>query len=71
MEFEAELKDYLECGCIDYSKRLGIVTIPEGYALLLNSDYSHFFYIKSGGFESCIHWNKWAIYQWIKADKTK
>jgi len=69
--FEDQLKSYLDCGCIDYSKRLGIVKIPEGYALLLNSDQSHFFYIKHGDFESCIHWDKWAVYRWIKKDKYK
>lgn len=71
MSFDEELKWYIENGCVDYSHRLGIVKIPNGYALLLNSDHSHFFYIKKGDFESCIHWDKWAVYRWIKNDKNK
>jgi hypothetical protein len=55
-------------GCVDYSKRLGIVTLPAGYALMLNSDGSHFFYARWDGAESCEHWNKWAVYRWIKQD---
>lgn len=66
--FADEIKFYLDQGCIDYSARLGIVSIPDGYALLLNSDHSHFFYIKPEGYESCIHWDKWAVYRWIKND---
>lgn len=69
--FEDQVKSYTDDGCIDYSNRLGIVQIPEGYALLLNSDHSHFFFIKHGDYESCEHWNKWAVYRWIKADKSK
>lgn len=69
--FEDQLKSYIDSGCIDYSKRLGIAAIPENYALLLNSDHSHFFFIKYGDYESCIHWNKWAVYRWIKTDSAK
>lgn len=71
MDFESELKSYTDDDCIDYSDRLGIVKIPEDYALLLNRDRTHFFYIKAGGVESCIHWNKWAVYRWIKEDSLK
>lgn len=68
MDFEQELQSYIDDDCTDYSDRLGIVKIPEGYALLLNRDRTHFFYIKAGGVESCIHWSKWAVYRWIKED---
>lgn len=69
-DFERQIKWYLDMGCIDYSKRLGFVSIPDGYALLLNSDHSHFFYIKDNvEDESCIHWDKWAVYRWIKTDE--
>ncbi len=69
MGFKKQLQYYLDSGCVDYSNRLGIVTTPEGYALLLNSDHSHFFYIKNGvEDESPIHWNRWAVYNWIKKD---
>ncbi|PHR58759.1 MAG: hypothetical protein COA47_10155 [Robiginitomaculum sp.] len=65
----AQLKWYLDVGCLDYSERLGFVSVPGNYALLLNSDYSHFFYIKAGvEDESCVHWDKWAVYRWIKQD---
>lgn len=70
MTFRDELQWYVENGCIDYSKRLGNVKLPEGYALLLNSDHSHFFYIKADNYESCIHWSKWTVYRWIKEDNS-
>ena len=59
----------LENGCEDVSRTLGIKAMPEGYALLLNADQSHFFWMeKSTGRESSIHWNKWAVYRGAVSD---
>ena len=71
MEIDELVEDYVSGGCTDYSDRLGFCDVPMGYALLLNRDESHFFYIKEDGKESSIHWDKWAVYNWIKADNLK
>jgi hypothetical protein len=42
--------------------------MPEGYALMLNPDRSHFYWLRRDGAESAQHWNMWAIYQWAKQD---
>jgi hypothetical protein len=56
------IKKYMELGCT--LARFGIRTrIPEGYAILLNADESHYFWIDYKGNESAIHWNKWAIWR--------
>lgn len=68
MSIQDELKYYLDLGCVDYSNRLGFATVPQNYRLLLNADLSHFFYIKTGDFESIEHWNKWVVYRWIIDD---
>ena len=63
---------YLECGCVDCSASLGIQKMPEGYALMLNADHSHFFWMeKASGRESATHWNKWAVYRWSKQDAAR
>jgi hypothetical protein len=58
------LADYLALGCTDYSGSLGIQKMPEGYALLLDPDGAYFTWVHiASGAESCIHWNKWAIWR--------
>ena len=47
---------------------LGIQRMPKGYALMLNCDESHFYWLRHDGAESCIHWNKWAVYRGARAD---
>lgn len=52
----------IELGCVDYTNRLGAVKMPTGYALLLNADHTHFFWMRTAdGAESSIDWNKWRI----------
>lgn len=47
---------------------LGIQAMPEGYDLILNNDCTHFYWLRGDGMESCIHWDKWAVYRGAKAD---
>jgi len=68
-ELQSEVADCLKYGCQDWSGRLGIATMPEGYALILNPDGSHFFWLRHDGAESPIHWDKWAIYRGAKINK--
>lgn len=50
-------------------KMLGIQKMPKGYELWLNYDRTHFYWVESETErESCIHWNKWAIYRGAKQD---
>jgi hypothetical protein len=50
---------------------LGIIAMPTGYALMLNADHSHYYWVNHLGQESEIHWNKWAIYRGAKAHAAK
>ena len=63
---------YLSAGCEEMSHCLGIQSMPDGYSLMLNADASHFFWMeRATGRESCIHWDKWAVYRGAKADAMK
>lgn len=46
----------------------GNVRVPDGYAVLLNADESHYFWICGDGRESVMHWNKWAVLRGAKED---
>lgn len=62
----------LECGCTDMSHSLGIQTMPEGYALILDADGMYFSWMeKATGRESSITWDKWAVYRGAKADAAR
>lgn len=41
---------------------LGIQPMPYGYALMLNADESHYYWLRHDGATSEIHWNKWRVY---------
>lgn len=59
----------LECGCRDVSNSLGIQKMPEGYALLLNADESHFFWMeRATGRESVQDWDKWNVWRGAHED---
>lgn len=61
-----EIRNAEDDGCRLCS--FGAVKVPDGFAVLLNADQSHFFGLKWDGTESEIHWNRWAVYRWcIKA----
>lgn len=63
--------DHVDHGCHGMDDSLGIQKMPEGYALMLNSDKSHFYWLRYDGVESCICWDKWAVYRGAKTDKEK
>ncbi len=60
---------HIKSGSRDYSKSLGIRKMPEGYALMLNADESHFYWLRYDGVESNICWDKWSVYRGAKKDK--
>jgi hypothetical protein len=68
-ELEQLITDYEMFGCVDKSKSLGIAEMPEGYALMLNADCTHYFWICHDGRESAIDWNRWRLLRGAKADK--
>ena len=53
-------------GCQE--RLLGVQSMPEGYALMINADRTHFYWLRHDGTESVIHWDKWAVYKWAKHD---
>lgn len=62
----------IACGCEDWSDRLGIQKMPEGYALMLDADGMFFFWCElATGRCSVSHWNKWAVYRGAKNDLAK
>jgi hypothetical protein len=63
----AHVLDHVDCGCRNMNHSLGIQQMPEGYALMLNVDETHFYWLRYDGLESYIHWDKWAIYRGAKA----
>ena len=58
------LKFYIENGCT--IANLGFVKSPPGYEIMLNSDESHYFWLKEDGVESVIDWDMWAAYRGAK-----
>lgn len=65
------IKDEIDIGCFDMSDSLGIKKMPEGYALMLNPDRTHFYWVRYDGVDSTIHWNKWAVYLGAVEDKNR
>jgi len=61
----------VEGGSYFSSNMLGIQKMPDGYALMLVSDCTHFYYLRDDGVESSIHWDMWTVYRWAKQDKAK
>lgn len=60
-----------DCGAFLADKMLGFQKMPEGYALMLNSDKSHFYWVRYDGIESSIHWDMWAVYRGAKIDSVR
>lgn len=65
-DLTAHIKTHESIGSFDASGSLGFKKMPEGYALMLNPERTHFYWLSYEGEESCIHWNKWAVYKWAK-----
>lgn len=57
----AHVSFYEDHGCTRCDRWLGIQRMPEGYALMLNGDETHFFWLRHDGAESSIDWNKWRV----------
>lgn len=56
-------------GDTDVSKSLGIQKMPEGYALMMNRDESHFYWLRYDSVQSDVHWDRWAIFSAAKRNK--
>lgn len=69
-ELSAHVSYYVSSGSFDVSSSLGFASMPEGYALMLNSDRTHHYWINSDGVESSIDWDKWQVYRNAKAHKS-
>lgn len=66
---EESIKCFLECGCIDYTERFGAISVPYGYSILLNSDATHFFWVRHfDGSESCIFSDRFYALRSAKQD---
>ena len=65
---DLHVKDNVYVGAYDASDSLGIVKMPNGYALMQTQDGAHFYWIDSFGRESCICWDKWSVYRGAKRD---
>lgn len=65
------VQDYLEMGCLCMNKSLGIQQMPYGYALMLNGDRTHYFWLRHDGCESVISWDKWQVWRWAEDDFEK
>jgi hypothetical protein len=67
----AVVADHVSMGCTDVSKSLGIVQMPDGYALMLDRDETFFYWLRRDGIESSPTVDKWAIYRGAKSDNEK
>ena len=63
--------DHVGIGSYCASDSLGIQRMPYGYALMLNSDRTHYYWLRWDGAESSIHWSMWACYRGAKLDAAK
>lgn len=60
------IDDFVSIGCTHAPNALGFAKMPEGFALMIDSDGMYYFYVSVDG-ESCNHWDKWAVYRWAKS----
>lgn len=58
----AHVNDHKLMGCARCDKFLGFRKMPEGYALMLNRDESHYYWLKFDGSEGSEAWDKWYVY---------
>ena len=60
------VKDHTDTG--NHIQKLGIVKMPDGYTMFLNSDSSHYYWLHNEtGIEGVIWCNKWDCYRSAKA----
>ncbi|WP_293371527.1 hypothetical protein [Nevskia sp.] len=55
-----------EDGDLDVTNSLGIVKMPQGYALMVDPFTRRFYAIKPDGFETDPHPDRWEIYRWAR-----
>lgn len=68
LTLEDHVRFAVSCGSIDRGVRLnGKAFMPDGYELM-QADSGHYYFLRADGEESDIHWNRWAVYRWAKAD---
>lgn len=58
---EIQVKEFEHLGCSRQDRVLGFGKMPEGYALMLDSDDMYFFWVSSRGEQGPIDWNKWRV----------
>lgn len=63
------IRSHVFCGASDRSASLGFIKMPEGYALMLNPDETHYYWLRFDGAESPICWDRFAVYRGAKANK--
>lgn len=56
------VNDHKLMGCVRCDNSLGFRKMPEGYALMLNRDESHYYWLKFDGSEGPEAWDKWYVY---------
>lgn len=56
------VEEHEALGATRCDKSLGIRKMPEGYALMLNRDESHYYWLKFDGAEGSEAWDKWYVY---------
>ena len=57
------VRDYEQLGCERRDKSLGIKSMPDGYALMLDTDRMYYFWVDGKGKTSVEHWDKWAVWR--------
>lgn len=58
----SQVLEHEALGATRRDKSLGIRKMPEGYALMLNRDESHYYWLKFDGSEGSEAWDKWYAY---------
>lgn len=59
---ESHITEHEAMGATRSDKSLGFRKMPEGYALMLNRDESHYYWLKFNGDEGPEAWDKWYAY---------
>jgi len=58
---DALVAEYEKGGSVRMDRSLGFQKMPAGYALMLNADHTHFYWLRYDGQEGYIDWNKWRV----------
>lgn len=66
MTLSEHIKEHEYLGCSKAS--MGRARIPEGYAIMVDSDGVYTYWLREDGITSCNHRNKWAVLRGAKQD---